>query len=97
MLGGYTWAVSVDHANNIIRLDVYLLLSAARTIDLGQGQSATVEMRSEMPWHGDTKLAFSAPDGWMWEVKMPVPEYATDLNVSTSLHVYTANSADILS
>lgn len=65
-----------------IFVDVYLLITATRTIQLGQGTIATVQMRSKIPWTGVTDFAFDAPEGWEWEVQLPKPNYASDIKVS---------------
>ncbi|KAL7424687.1 hypothetical protein Q5752_000371 [Cryptotrichosporon argae] len=82
MLGGYTWATRVDAAAKTIGLDVYLLLSAARTVELGGGATATVKMSSGMPWAGGAGLELSAPDGWSWDLRLPKPGYATGVTLS---------------
>lgn len=82
MLGGYTWAAKVDSATKTINLDVYLLLSASRAIILPNGETAQVEMKSEMPWNGKTRWSLSAPNGWKWKLRLPEPEYAENTHVS---------------
>lgn len=82
MLGGYTWRVSVDETNQVINLDVYLFISATRTIDLPGGHMAHVTMQTEMPWTGKTEWRVEAPEGWKWNVKLPVPKYAKTVKVS---------------
>jgi DUF1680 family protein len=82
MLGGYTWASNVDSTSKTINLDVYLLLSASRTISLPSGETAQIEMKSEMPWNGKTRFTASAPEGWKWKLRLPQPEYAEDVKVS---------------
>lgn len=84
MLGGYTWATKVDTDSKTINLDVYLLLSASRTISLPNGETAQVEMKSEMPWNGKTQWSLSAPAGWKWKLRLPRPEYAENITVSQS-------------
>lgn len=84
MLGGYTWATRIDTRSKIINLDVYLLLSASRTISLPDGEHAQVDMRSEMPWNGKTQWSLRAPDGWRWKLRLPQPEYAENIQVSQS-------------
>lgn len=84
MLGGYTWSANVDEGAKNIKLDVYLLLSATRTISLPNGETAKAEMRSEMPNNGKTQLSFTAPEGWSWTVRLPQPEYAENIQVSHS-------------
>jgi DUF1680 family protein len=84
MLGGYTWATKLDTSKKIIELNVYLLLSATRTIPLPNGEEATVEMISEMPFNGNTTFNLSAPGEWKWVVRLPSPEYATDIIISES-------------
>lgn len=81
MLGGYTWRSGVNAADKTIELDVYLFVSATRTIDLG-GAAATVKMESGMPWVGTTTLALSAPEGWTWALRLPKPEYAENMRCS---------------
>ena len=82
MLGGYTWATKLDTSKKIIELNVYLLLSATRTIPLPGGEEATVEMISEMPFNGNTSFKFNAPSAWKWIVRLPSPEYATNITIS---------------
>jgi DUF1680 family protein len=82
MLGGYTWHVAVDEAKQVINLDVYLFISATRTIDLPGGQAAQVTMQTEMPWAGKTAWKVEAPEGWKWNVQLPVPKYAKNVKVS---------------
>ncbi|KAJ9097606.1 hypothetical protein QFC21_004640 [Naganishia friedmannii] len=83
MLGGYTWHVAVDEAQNVIKLEVYLFISATRTIDLPGGQKAHVTMQTEMPWTGKTEWIVEAPEGWTWDVKLPAPRYARNVKIST--------------
>ena len=66
----------------MIHLDVYLCLSATRTFSLPGGGEAKVVMKSEMPWEGKTELTFSAPKDWNWTVRVPKPNYASDVKVS---------------
>lgn len=82
MLGGYTWSAKVDEHSKTINLDVYLLLSASRTIQLPNGETASVEMKSVMPWKGKTSWSLSAPSGWKWNLRLPQPEYAENIQVS---------------
>lgn len=82
MLGGYTWATNVDTSSKTIELNVYLLLSATRSIPLSNGQEAKVEMISEMPFNGNTSFTLSAPSDWKWVLRLPSPEYATNIIVS---------------
>ena len=82
MIGGYTWSVTVDEPYKVIRLVIYLQISAERTIALPGGASARVSMQSGMPWAGKTSWNFDAPEGWTWEVFVPRPEYAEGVNVS---------------
>jgi DUF1680 family protein len=84
MLGGYTWATKVDPVSQVINLDVYLLLSASRAITLPNGETAHVEMTSEMPWNGKTQWSLHAPGGWKWKLRLPQPEYAENIRVSLS-------------
>ncbi|KAG8875545.1 hypothetical protein FRB97_005014 [Tulasnella sp. 331] len=81
MLGGYTWSAKVDGAQKVIKLDVYLFVSATRTISLPDGQKAKVIMKSEMPWSGQTHWTVEAPEGWIWEIQIPKPDYAEDVVV----------------
>ena len=82
MLGGYTWAARVNEEAKKLELDVYLYLSATREIDLGAGgEKASVKMESGMPWKGETTWEFSAPEGWEWDIKIPAPGYAADIEV----------------
>jgi len=76
-----TWSASVDSSSNIIYLNVYLFVSASRTIDLPSGK-ATVNLSTEMPWQGKTELSVEAPEGWKWEVRLPKLEYAAKISVS---------------
>jgi GTP-binding protein EngB required for normal cell division len=82
MLGGYTWASRLDTSGKTIHLNVYLLMSATRTIPLPGGGQAKVMMESEMPWKGRTEMKFEAPEGWKWTVSVPKPDYAADVKVS---------------
>ena len=82
MLGGYTWAADVESESKVIHLNVWLYISAERTIPLGHGQNATVKMTTRMPWQGESVLDFNAPRGWTWEVLLPDPEYAKDSKTS---------------
>jgi len=85
MLGGYTWSANVDADCKIINLDVYILLSATRRIALpNNAGEATVEMVSEMPNKGITRFNFSAPEGWKWTVRLPLPGYAENVTVSVT-------------
>jgi DUF1680 family protein len=84
MLGGYTWATQLDESTKTIELNIYLLLSATRTIPLPNGEEATVEMMSEMPFSGHTSFNLNAPEGWKWVLRLPSPEYATDIKISES-------------
>ncbi len=80
MLGGYAWRATVT-AERRIALDVYLFVSGTRTVDLG-GATATAELRTGMPWRGETRLVLSAPEGWEWDLRLPAPEYAADITCS---------------
>jgi DUF1680 family protein len=84
MLGGYTWATKLDYSKKIIELNVYLLLSATRAIPLPEGEEATVEMVSEMPFNGNTSFKLNAPSEWKWVLRLPSPEYATNITISES-------------
>lgn len=81
MIGGYTWSANVDSGAKRINLDIYLFVSATRTISLPGGAEATVKMETEMPWEGRTKWTFTAPAGWEWAVRVPKPNYAGDIQV----------------
>ena len=80
MLGGYTWNAFVDGSSKTIHLDIYLFVSATRTIKLPNGE-ATIRMRTEMPWQGKTEFTTKAPEGWKWEIRVPKPEYASNISV----------------
>ncbi|WWC63757.1 uncharacterized protein I303_106362 [Kwoniella dejecticola CBS 10117] len=103
MLGGYAWSAEVEEATKTIKLDVYILLSATRNISLPNGQSATVQMRSDMPWKGKSAWDFKAPEGWKWDVRLPKPDYAENLKVSENaqevnpgfLHLSLSNNAEV--
>lgn len=83
MLGGYMWKAStMDTSAKTIRLDVYLFVSASRTIELGGGQTAVAQLVTEMPWEGRTSLVLRAPPGWTWAVNIPNPRYATNTVLS---------------
>ncbi|ORY29330.1 hypothetical protein BCR39DRAFT_559136 [Naematelia encephala] len=84
MIGGYTWTVNIDENEKTINLDTYLFVSASRTIQLPGGGVAKVDMKSGMPWVGNTEWTFEAPEGWKWEVKVPKPDYASDINISST-------------
>lgn len=81
MIGGYTWTTRIDASAKTIHLDIYLYLSATRTIPLPRGGEARVSMKSDMPWQGKTELKFEAPEGWKWAVRVPKPDYAADVKV----------------
>ena len=81
MLGGYTWRVDVDESAQKISVIVYLFMSCTRTIDLPNGK-ATISMQSGMPWKGETVWEMEAPEGWTWEVTVPAPRYAANVQVS---------------
>ena len=83
MLGGYTWRVNVDKSAKKISVIVYLYMSCTRSIDLPNGR-ATITMQSGMPWKGETSWVMDAPEGWSWEITVPKPNYASNLQVSTS-------------
>jgi DUF1680 family protein len=85
MLGGYTWNVKTTHKH--IRVDIYLFVSATRSIPLPDGASAKVTMRSEMPWAGDTNILVEAPEGYNWTIQVPIPAYATGYRVSSAYEV----------
>ncbi|ORY23683.1 hypothetical protein BCR39DRAFT_472930 [Naematelia encephala] len=82
MLGGYTWCLKIHENTKTILLDVYLYLSATRTVQLPTGRIATVEMESGMPWKGTATLKFDAPPDWKWEVRLPKPDYASNFKAS---------------
>lgn len=81
MLGGYTWAVDIDAQQKIIRVAVYLFVSAERVIELPGGEVATLRMSTEMPWKGQTKWEGSVPKGWSIKLLIPRPEYAENYTV----------------
>jgi DUF1680 family protein len=82
MLGGYTWTSRVEASEKVIRLDVYLFVSGSKVIDLSNGEKANVRMKTSMPWKGETEWEVEAPQGWNWVIRLPQPEYATDIKVS---------------
>ncbi|WVF71045.1 hypothetical protein IAT40_005842 [Kwoniella sp. CBS 6097] len=83
LLGGYTWASKVDYTNKVIDLDIYLFVSAKKKIDLPDWTVAEVQMTTEMPWTGKTTISVKAPEGWSWNVRVPTPEYAANININT--------------
>ncbi|WRT69314.1 uncharacterized protein IL334_006298 [Kwoniella shivajii] len=82
MLGGYAWSATIEEEKKVINLNVYILLSATRTIPLPNDKTATVTMNSGMPWTGQTDWDFKAPEGWQWKVRVPKPDYADNLKLS---------------
>lgn len=82
MLGGYTWNAKVNAPAKTISVDVYLFVSASRKIELPGGETATITMKSEMPWQGKTEWEVNAPEGWKWELQIPTPSYASNVKVS---------------
>jgi DUF1680 family protein len=66
----------------VIKLDIYLFVSATRTIALPNGNSAKVSMVTEMPWVGKINVETNAPEGWSWEIHVPTPDYAENITVS---------------
>jgi DUF1680 family protein len=82
ILGGYTWNSKVESASKVIKLDIYLFVSATRTIALPDGTSAKVSMVTEMPWVGKANVETDAPEGWSWEIHVPTPAYAENITVS---------------
>ncbi|ORX35416.1 hypothetical protein BD324DRAFT_632751 [Kockovaella imperatae] len=85
MLGGYTWSAIVDEASKTINLNVWLFVSATRRIPLGNGQEASVTMKTDMPWYGRTSWQFDAPEGWTWAVRIPRPSYAENVKTSATV------------
>lgn len=83
LLGGYTWSTQTSAMT--IGLNIYLYLSATRQVRLpGDTEvNAVVRMQSGMPWTGKTTLSFSAPDGWQWQINLPVPGYASNFKVNS--------------
>ena len=73
MLGGYVWSARTA-VQGIVELDVYLFVSASRTID-----GHHVKMASEMPWRGVTTWDFE--DGVEWRVRLPMPAYGSAFKV----------------
>lgn len=84
MLGGYTWRVDVNESAKKISVVVYLYMSCTRSIDLPNGGKATITMQSGMPWKGETSWVMDAPEGWTWEVTVPKPKYADNLQIKPS-------------
>ena len=82
ILGGYTWYSHLDSTSKTIDLNVLLYTSAKRQISLPDGSHAQVQMRSAMPWRGQTDLSFEAPEGWKWRILLPMPNYAEDIKVN---------------
>ena len=82
MIGGYTWNSTIHAESKQIDLAVYLYVSAARTIPLPNGESATVRMNSSMPWKGETEWELHAPPGWIWQLSVPHPTYAHNAKLS---------------
>ncbi|ORX39552.1 hypothetical protein BD324DRAFT_614130 [Kockovaella imperatae] len=87
LIGGYAWSVEpFTDEKRVIHLNVYLYLSATRSIPLPDGSVATVEMKSEMPWSSKTTLRFHAPEGWSWRVNLPRPGYASRFSIDGQRH-----------
>jgi DUF1680 family protein len=93
MLGGYTWTANVDDSAKKINLDVYLFVAASRKISLPNGQAATARLRTEMPWQGQVALDLDAPEGWSWNVRLPEPDYAADIQISSPVSDRSAGFA----
>ncbi|WWC89637.1 uncharacterized protein L201_004562 [Kwoniella dendrophila CBS 6074] len=85
MLGGYAWTANVEEDKRQINLDIYILLSATRDIPLPNGQIARVKMETEMPWSGKSTWKLDAPEGWTWNVRLPKPDYAENVQISTNI------------
>ena len=84
LLGGYTWFARPDASTKIIDLAIHLFVAATRAIKLPGGGSATISMKSDMPWKGKTHIQVKAPEGWKWEIKVPQPHYAANYKVRKS-------------
>lgn len=93
MLGGYTWSVNIDESNKTIHLDVYLFVTASRSIHLPDGSTATAKLSTEMPWEGQVTLDLSAGSGWTWTVRLPRPDYAENIQISTSHSIHESGFA----
>lgn len=85
MLGGYTWASSVDESRSMIYVDIYLFVSGSRSIDLPDGRVANITMSTGMPWHGRTEISLQAPPSWTWNVRIPKPEYVANVEVGVPI------------
>jgi DUF1680 family protein len=85
MLGGYTWTHKVDSAKKVIKLDVYLFISASKVIELPEGGKASIRMTTAMPWKGETEFVVDAPEGWSWELRLPEPDYAANIKVCPNM------------
>lgn len=81
MIGGYASTAKIDEAANKLSISIYLFISGTRKIALPNGEVATLEMTSEMPWQGRATFTVSAPRDWTWELNLPEPEYARDIKV----------------
>jgi hypothetical protein len=92
MLGGYVWTIDVDESAKKIKTIVYLFGSCTRKIELPGGESASITMSSGMPWKGETTWDVQAPEGWSWEVVVPMPEYAKNIEVSAARGLGTIGS-----
>lgn len=95
MLGGYTSSVKTDDPSKVIAVNVYLFVSATRKIALPSGESATISMKSEMPWHGQVEFDLDAPPGWTWQLQVPTPAYAANIQLSATYESTVAGFASI--
>nr|XP_018259402.1 uncharacterized protein I303_08330 [Kwoniella dejecticola CBS 10117]OBR81560.1 hypothetical protein I303_08330 [Kwoniella dejecticola CBS 10117] len=93
ILGGYTWNTKLDETAKTIKLDIYLFVSAEKTVDLPGGGKAKVNMSTEMPWKGKVDVTTEAPEGWAWEIRIPTPEYAENVKFSTQTSATVAGYA----
>ena len=82
ILPGYIWNVGVDQ--NTVNIDVYLYISAHRSITLPSGESVEITIRSEMPWEGSVQIDIKIPASAKVVLRLPIAEWMIQTQVYIS-------------
>ena len=81
MLGGYQWSSRIEE-DRTVAVDIYLFISSTLRIQTEDG-AADLKMQTDMPWTGKVDLRATIPNGWKMKIRIPAPEYAEDIQLST--------------
>ncbi|KAL1627226.1 hypothetical protein SLS56_006465 [Neofusicoccum ribis] len=83
-LGGYLWTSSVDESLKKVSVNVHMYGSATLTVPVGDS-AVTVKQESEWPYDGKVGFEVKAPEGIEVDVKLRIPSWASEWQVSPDL------------